>query len=56
MYGLFEREREDVFVLVIGDAERSEEFLFVVGAGEEEEGLFDRVLLCARKLLVIVVV
>jgi len=53
VYGLFEREREeDVFVFVMGDDERpvvgQEEFLFVVE--DEHEGLFERVLVLARRL------
>jgi len=52
VYGLFEREREDVFVFVIGDDERpvvgQEEFLFV--DDDEQEGLFERFLLLARGL------
>jgi len=54
MYGLFEREREDVFVFVIGEDERPEEVLFA--DGDEHEGLFERVLLLARRLFVVVVV
>jgi hypothetical protein len=50
VYGLFEREREDVFVFVTGDDERSvvvgQEPFFVV----EQEGLFERFLLVARRL------
>ena len=53
-YGLFEREREDVFVFVIGEDERPEEFLFP--DGDEQEGLFERVLLLARRLFVVVAV
>jgi hypothetical protein len=52
VYGLFEREREDVFVFVIGDDERPvvglEEFLFV--DEDEQEGLFERVLVVGRRL------
>ncbi len=51
-YGLFEREREDVFVFVIGEDERPGEFLFA--DGDEQDGLFERVLLLARRLFVVV--